>query len=196
MTTEHWRNLSLDNIKGERWKKINWIPAITNDYWISNFGRVKTKPPQRINVLTNGFSQPTLKILKQHKTFNGYLKVILFSNRKSVTKTVHTLVAKGFVSNRQNKPFVCHKDDIKTNNHFENLFWGTHKDNMEDLVSKGKQLKGSEIGVSKLNEAKVLKIKNLLKSKTFNQKEIAAKFKIGELAISRIKNGKSWKHVL
>lgn len=32
----------------------------------------------------------------------------------------------------------CHKDDDRSNNHADNLYWGTHKQNMEDASRNGK----------------------------------------------------------
>lgn len=36
-----------------------------------------------------------------------------------------------YIPNPYNKPCVCHKDNDKSNNHYKNLYWGTHKENME-----------------------------------------------------------------
>lgn len=48
---------------------------------------------------------------------------------------------------------------------------------------------------SKLSESDILEIKNLLKLKTFTQKEIAKKFNISVKNLWKIKKGKSWKHL-
>lgn len=52
-----------------------------------------------------------------------------------------------------NIPYVCHKDNVPTNNSVKNLYWGTQKDNMSQasrdgrMVNKlkGKCIKGTEI---------------------------------------------------
>jgi hypothetical protein len=31
----------------------------------------------------------------------------------------------------------CHRDDDRTNNHIDNLYWGTHADNMSDIAKNG-----------------------------------------------------------
>lgn len=51
---------------------------------------------------------------------------------------VHRLVAKAYIDNPEGKPIVCHKDDNPKNNHVSNLFWGTQKENMLDMVAKGR----------------------------------------------------------
>lgn len=51
---------------------------------------------------------------------------------------VHRLVASAFVPNPDNKPCVCHTDDDPQNNSVDNLWWGTHTENMQDARDKGK----------------------------------------------------------
>lgn len=56
-------------------------------------------------------------------------------------------------SQPENLPYVCHKDNVPTNNSVKNLYWGTQKDNMSQasrdgrMVNKlkGKCIKGTEI---------------------------------------------------
>ena len=58
-----------------------------------------------------------------------YLMVSLCKNGTVKRYLVHRLVAQAFVENPYNFPEVNHKDENKTNNHFENLEWCTHKYN-------------------------------------------------------------------
>lgn len=58
---------------------------------------------------------------------NGYPFVTL-SNGKSLTRTVHRLVAEAFLSNPDNKPTVNHKDGNRSNNSLENLEWATRSE--------------------------------------------------------------------
>lgn len=66
---------------------------------------------------------------------------------------LHRLVALVYIPNPENLPYVCHKDNVPTNNSVKNLYWGTQKDNMSQasrdgrMVSKlkGKCIKGTEI---------------------------------------------------
>lgn len=55
---------------------------------------------------------------------------------------IHRLVAISFLPNPENKPCVCHVDDNPLNNDVNNLFWGTHNDNMQDAVKKNRFPKG------------------------------------------------------
>jgi hypothetical protein len=54
------------------------------------------------------------RILKPATDKKGYLRVGLTINGKLVTRKVHRLIAKAFIDNPQNKPYVNHKNGIKS----------------------------------------------------------------------------------
>lgn len=79
---------------------------------------------------------------------------------------------------------------------------GTHRDNMADMVSKGRQTEGEVLsapkrGVSnpqaKLTESDVRRIRSLVG--TMPQREIATMFGVGQARVSDIATGKAWGHV-
>jgi len=160
----------------EIWKDI---PNYEGLYQCSNLGRVKSL---RFN---------KEKILKQGIGHCGYSQVVLSLNNEKRTIATHRLVANSFLNNPKKLSCVCHKNDNKTDSFVENLFWGSHKDNMMDKVKKNRQAKGENIGSSKLRSADVLIIKELLKS-NLKQKEIAIRFNVSPVAISYIKHRKTW----
>lgn len=53
-------------------------------------------------------------------------------------------MALAWVPNPDNKPCVCHKDNDSLNNHYKNLYWGTHQENMAQMVVDGRKQKGEE----------------------------------------------------
>ena len=68
--------------------------------------------------------------------------VHLYSNGKRYNLKVYRLVAEAYIPNPENKPCVCHKDNNKSNDRVENLYWGTYKENSQQMVSDGRSTKG------------------------------------------------------
>jgi len=81
--------------------------------------------------------------LKQRSTrlsSKGYVVINLSqpgAGQAGVYCLVHRLVADAYIPNPDNLPCVLHKDDDPGNPHKDNLFRGTHADNMRDLANKG-----------------------------------------------------------
>jgi hypothetical protein len=77
-----------------------------------------------------------LKALKPSKRGpNGLYKCVSVNGKRI---DIHRLVAKTHINNPDNKPIVCHKDDNPSNNSASNLFWGTYKENIEDMYNKAR----------------------------------------------------------
>lgn len=76
----------------------------------------------------------------------GYMYVTLMTDLyESKRIAVHRLVAKMFVDNPDGLPEVNHKDGNRSNNHFENLEWCSHRDNIIHSYENGRVAKkGSE----------------------------------------------------
>ena len=60
----------------------------------------------------------------------GYLKVGLYKDGKKEQFRVHRLVAQAYIPNPLGLPQVNHINEIKTENHVNNLEWVTSKDNI------------------------------------------------------------------
>jgi len=64
--------------------------------------------------------------LKQTQSKENYMFVNLSRNGiQNHIRAVHVLVARHYLDNPENLPVVHHKDNDKTNNHVNNLFWDT-----------------------------------------------------------------------
>ena len=61
--------------------------------------------------------------MSPHKDTKGYYQVGLRNNNGKKMLIVHRLVAMAFIPNPNNYKQINHKDEIKTNNHVDNLEW-------------------------------------------------------------------------
>lgn len=62
---------------------------------------------------------------------NGYLRVNIMTKEGKKEVAIHTLIARTFIPNPENKPFVNHLDFNKQNNSISNLEWVTSRENMK-----------------------------------------------------------------
>jgi HNH endonuclease len=124
---------------------------------------------------------------------NGYPMMTINRKFKLVSRVMYEL----HFGSITDKMCVCHKCDNSKCVNPNHLFLGTQKDNMTDMISKGRKAstKGSLHGNSKLDEEKILEIKKLLAEKNLSQKEIGKKYCVSDTVISLIKNGHLWNHV-
>jgi hypothetical protein len=90
---------------------------------------------------------------------------------------------------------VCHKCDNPQCINPEHFFLGTHKDNMQDMVMKGRNnpmaMVGERNGQAKLTAQQVINILN----STQTYRTIAAKYGVSKAAITNIKTRKSWRNI-
>lgn len=103
---------------------------------------------------------------------------------------VHRLVALTYIPNPENKPCVCHKDNNRTNNRVENLYWGTVKENMSQASRDGRMLGPSTSlenhSRSKLTNYQRIRIIYLYKNKGFTYRQLAEKFNVSVGCISSV----------
>lgn len=62
---------------------------------------------------------------------------IVYKTGKVITKRVHRLVAEAFLPNPNNYNIVGHKNNIKSDNRVENLYWTTIQENTQKAVDDG-----------------------------------------------------------
>ena len=79
------------------------------------------------------------KILTPKLNRGGYLVYHLRDASRDIEcwPTSHRLVALSFVDNVENKPYIDHKDGVKTNNHYTNLEWCTAQENTQHAYDTG-----------------------------------------------------------
>lgn len=88
---------------------------------------------------------------------------------------------------------VLHKCDNRTCRNEEHLFIGTHKDNMVDRDTKGRNIAfpGEMHANAKLTEKQIKEIREDLRT----QMEIARDYGVCQALISKVKRGEAWRHV-
>lgn len=90
--------------------------------------------------------------------------------------------------------FVCHACDNPNCVNPLHLFLGTMADNVADMWKKNRGPRGETNGHAKLDIAKIKKVR-VLYNAGCTQKQIANKYCVHPSAISRVLNGKRWRHV-
>lgn len=84
----------------------------------------------------NGYFLPRKTFIN---TYNGYMYISSLTKEdgSKFQRRVHILVAEAFLPNPNNFPYVCHKNDDKTDPRLENLEWGNASKNTKDAYNRG-----------------------------------------------------------
>ena len=176
----------------EAWKPI---PGYEDKYEASNLGAIRSVA--RTTTTSGGRTRkvPSKDFLA--RTLNRRYAIVSLSDNGAVkTISVHRLVAITFIPNPNSMPEINHIDGDKFNNAASNLEWVTRAQNNDHAISTGLKppVLGSQHGMSKLDEHKVLQIRQLLSIGIVGN-ELAKRFGVSKYTISLIKRGKTWRHV-
>ncbi|MDX1532835.1 MAG: HNH endonuclease signature motif containing protein [Nitrosopumilaceae archaeon] len=177
--------------------------------WRSDFMKERNKNQFRLKDLSkNELKEHMLKRIRKHirtkdscwiwigaKDKNGYglmpsgLKGDQFPERR-----VHRIIWHLFNSPIEKGKVVCHKCDNPSCVNPEHLFIGLPKDNTEDMLKKGRGIKGETSPSSKFKEKDIKEMR-----KKFNQGvrplNIMKEFNISRQHLHSIVTFKSWQHV-
>ena len=185
-------------MNNEVWKSVVWYKGY---YEVSNYWCVKSLD-RHVKHKNGGQRLFKGKILKPQPHSQGYLYITLAKKGKFIHNLIHRIVKCSFsnISLTTNK-VVCHKDDNKHNNHIDNLFIWTQKDNMRDMYSKWRQqdhskrgLAGERHWMAKLTNTKV-KLILLQISMGETNKFIWNFYWVSPHAINHIRKWTTWKHL-
>ena len=171
----------------------NDIEGQEGKYMISNQGRVKSLKRSWFT----GFATITTqeRLLTPRKSTGGYSRVQFIINGKNKDFDIHRLVAKAFLKNTENKPYVNHKNGIKHDNRVENLEWSTPSENCRHALATNLNTHyGEGCRFSKLKESDIYQILSLRKQGKL-LREIESEMNMGKGTASLICTGKRWRHI-
>jgi len=86
---------------------------------------------------------------------------------------------------------VCHTCDNKLCCNPHHFFLGSRKENLEDMVRKGRSRKGQKHHNAKLTTAQIKEIRD----SALGQRVLAGQFGVTQQHISNIRRGRRWSHV-
>ena len=178
------KNSQVINLSNKGKQKCFTIKTLIGKYYtpqggkpIEGFPKYLVYPDGKVFSFTKGgFLQPTQT--------RGYNQVCI-GHKPRKTVLVHRLVAKAFIPNPDNLPFIDHKDRDRGNNNVDNLRWCTRRDNNCNKSKQKNNTSGytgiiqNEYGSwkSTYRLGKDDKGNNLQKSKTFKTIEEAIRFR-------------------
>lgn len=125
----------------------------------------------------------------------GYCDVVIQHTRGKTREYVHRLSFRHFKGVIPKRRHVCHTCDNPPCCNPAHLFAGTRKQNMQDMVDKGRFYKGHNNKPAFLTESDVLEMYRLYELSDISQYAIGRRFGINERYVWLIVHGKRWKHL-
>lgn len=180
---------------GEQWKPLRFSgwKQLRKKYAISSHGRAASYSD---DILKDG------KVLNGSLT-SGYRTLNLHVEDSNGTIYLHREVAKLFNTKKSPKAkFVIHTNHVKTDNHFKNLKWATqdevgqHQQHSPEKIAYKLKQNSRTVGL-KLTATQVKAIKETLRNpkRRLTYKQLAAKYKVSEMTLYRIRSGENWSRI-
>jgi hypothetical protein len=94
---------------------------------------------------------------------------------------------------------VCHTCDNRKCINPSHLFLGTHKDNNQDAIKKGRRIpefiNRNKTPTAKLNPEQVLQIRKFYQDKKYTSKELSVIFNVTQVTICYVISKRTWSHI-
>jgi hypothetical protein len=159
-----------------------WVSDWEHLYQVSSHGRV-----QSVDRIDANGQHRRGRMLRQCDDGAGYLCVSLKRDGKQKHCRVHALVARAFWGRSPGQQ-VRHLDGEQSNNSFDNLCWGSSRENAADKKRHGTLPAGDRCHFTKYNGADFERISDLRRAGK-SQAAIAAHLGIGQSHVSRVLRG-------
>jgi len=115
------------------------------------------------------------------------------------TRTTHRLVAAEYYRGIPDGSLVLHHCDNTICLRFNHLYFGTHADNMRDMVERGRgnhtPHMGEENGNAKLTDQAVRDIRVLFSRDGVTRQSLSKTYGVSHSVVARVITGKAWSHV-
>ena len=185
----------IKKIPGETWKQLQFTghKQLRRKYAVSSTGRAASYTSE---VMEDG------KILNGSLT-SGYRTLNLHLEEGNGTIYLHREIAKLFCKKPTPKyKYVIHINHKKEDNNYANLKWanleevGNHQQSSPQKIAYKKRQANKTEGL-KLNITQVRSIKEVINDprRKLTYKQMAAKYKVSEMTLYRIKSGENWSRV-
>lgn len=176
------------------------FPLLSNEMWkiapkfnryiaVSNMGRIA------ITAIYPSYRRGQL--VKQTTGNDGYVYFYISLNRRTYRKSSHRAIASAFFGICPEGKEVNHIDGNKKNNTISNLEYVTRSENHQhafDMLGRKSPI-GEKNGSSKLTTTEVVLIRKLYDSGNYSFSNLANKFSVTKMSISKIVHRKTWRHI-
>lgn len=139
------------------------------------------------------WSTRSRKYLKPWITENGYYQVVV----RGKGLRVHRLVALAYIPNPAGKPFINHKNGVKTDNRVENLEWCTRQENAQHsihVLGHWVNNRGTKGCNAKLTDNQVYEMRDL-KNEGFSYSRLSRIFNVSPQTVVAIVKRRNWGHL-
>jgi hypothetical protein len=127
--------------------------------------------------------------------------IVGLGGRGAPNDRAHRITYRHFVGEIPKGMFVCHRCDTPACCNPHHLFVGTNRDNVKDMISKGRNSRpprnphvvGSVHPLSKLKEEFIPEMRSLY-ARGWTQQQLAEKYGVVHQTISKVLCGKRFKH--
>lgn len=183
-------------MRKEEWRPV---PGAEGRYEVSDAGRVRSL--DRVVLRICKWRRVLVVCVRRGRVLrystssrNPYRMVHMGRDRADL---VHLLVLTAFRGPRPEGMQCAHDDGDARNNRLENLRWATPKQNAEDRVAHGNQIRGEKSACAKFTDAQALFFRNELRKPEARGRMsgLARVLGVKPDTLADLRDGRTWKHL-